>query len=82
MQVLIDLNDDQADEVLVEALKSGHKINLNFPEEPNFYEVNQAFRTLLAYYMGDKECAKYLHARAKVRKNYNAKRLVEANNGL
>jgi hypothetical protein len=32
--------------------------------------------------MGDKECAKYLHARAKVRKNYNAKRLVEANNGL
>jgi hypothetical protein len=82
MQVLIDLNDDQADEVLVEALKSGYVVNLNFPEEPNFYEVNQAFRTLLAYYMGDKECAKYLHARAKVRKNYNAKRLVEANNGL
>ena len=82
MQVLIDLNDDQADEVLVEALKSGYVVNLNFPEEPNFYEVNQAFRTLLAYYMGDKECAKYLHARAKVRKNYNSKRLVEANNGL
>ena len=69
MQVLIDLNDDQADEVLVEALKSGYQVNLNF-------------RTLLAYYMGDKECAKYLHARAKVRKNYSAKRLVEANNGL
>jgi len=82
MQVLIELNDDQADEVLVEALKSGYKINLNFPEEPNFYEISQAFRTLLAYYMGDKECAKYLHARAKVRKTYNSKRLVEANNGL
>ena len=82
MQVLIELNDDQADEVLVESLKSGYKINLNFPDEPNFYEINQAFRTLLAYYMGDKECAKYLHARAKVRKNYNAKRLVEAENGL
>ena len=82
MQVLIDLNDDQTDEVLVEALKSGYKINLNFPEEPNFYEISQAFRTLLAYYMGDKEYAKYMHKRAKVRKNHNAKRLVEAENGL
>ena len=82
MQVLIDLNDDQADEVLVEALKSGYQVNLNFPDEPNFYEINQAFRTLLAYYMGDKEYAKYMHKRAKVRKTYNAKRLVEAENGL
>ena len=48
MQVIIDLNDDQADVVLVEALKSGYQVNLNFPEEPNFYEISQAFRTLLA----------------------------------
>jgi hypothetical protein len=82
MQVLIELNDDQADEVLVESLKSGYEINLNFPDEPNFYEINQAFRTLLAYYMGDKEYAKYMHKRAKVRKHYNTKRLVEAENGL
>jgi len=82
MQVLIDLNDDQADEVLVEALQSGYQVNLNFPDEPNFYEISQAFRTLLAYYMGDKEYAKYMHKMAKVRKNYNAKRLAEANNGL
>jgi len=82
MQVIIELNDEQADEVLVEGLKSGYAINLNFPDEPNYYEISQAFRTLLAYYMGDKECAKYLHARAKVRKTYNSKRLVEANNGL
>ena len=82
MQVIIELDDEQADEVLVEALKSGYTVNLNFPEEKNFYEISQAFRTLLAYYMGDKECAKYLHARAKVRKTYNSKRLVEASNGL
>ena len=82
MQVIIELNDDQADEVLVEALKSGHVINLNFPDEPNFYEINQAFRTLLAYYMGDKEYAKYMHKRAKVRKNHNAKRIANAHNGL
>ena len=82
MQVIIELDDEQADEVLVEALKSGYAINLDFPEEPNFYEISQAFRTLLAYYMGDKECAKYLHARAKVRKTYNSKRLVESESGL
>jgi hypothetical protein len=82
MQVIIELNDEQADEVLVEALKSGHAINLNFPDEPNFYEINQAFRTLLAYYMGDKEYAKYMHKRAKVRKNPKALRLVDAHNGL
>ena len=82
MQVPIKLTDEQVDDILVEGLKSGYEINLTFPEEPNFYEISQAFRTLLAYYMGDKECAKYLHAMAKVRKNYNAKRLVEANNGL
>ena len=82
MQVIIDLNDDQADVVLVEALKSGYKVNINFPDEPNFYEINQSFKTLLAYYMGDKEYAKYMHKMAKVRKNHNAKRLVEAENGL
>jgi hypothetical protein len=82
MQVLIDLNDDQADELLVESLKSGYKINLNFPDEPNFYEINQAFKTLLAYYMGDKEYAKYMHKRAKVRKNNTAKRLADAHSGL
>jgi ribulose bisphosphate carboxylase small subunit len=82
MQVLIELNDDQADEVLVESLKSGYKINLNFPDEPNFYEINQSFKTLLAYYMGDKEYAKYMHKMAKVRKNNTTKRLVDAHNGL
>jgi hypothetical protein len=82
MQVLIELNDDQADEVLVEALKSGYAVNRNFPDEPNFYEINQAFRTLLAYYMGDKEYAKYMHKMAKVRKNHNAKRLADAHSGL
>ena len=82
MQVIIELNDEQTDEVLIESLKSGYTVNLNFPEDKNFYEISQAFRTLLAYYMGDKECAKYLHARAKIRKNPSAKRLVEASNGL
>jgi hypothetical protein len=32
--------------------------------------------------MGDKEYAKYMHKRAKVRKNNTAKRLVDAHNGL
>lgn len=82
MQVPIKLTDEQVDDILVEGLKSGYQVNLNFPDEPNFYEISQAFRTLLTYYMGDKEYAKYMHKRAKVRKNYNAKRLADAHSGL
>jgi hypothetical protein len=79
MQVLIELTDDQVDEVLVEGLKDGFQVNLEFKDEPNYYEINQAFRTLLAYYMGDKEFNKYIKP---FNKQYNTKRLVEANNGL
>ena len=79
MQVLIDLDDDQSDVILIEALQKGHQVNLGFPEEPNYYEINQAFRTLLEYYMGTKAFDKYIKP---FNKQYDSKRLVEANNGL
>jgi tRNA U38,U39,U40 pseudouridine synthase TruA len=80
MQVQINLNDDQVDEVLLHGLKDGFRINLEFKEEPNFYEINQAFRTLLEYYMGTKAFDAFIKHYNK--KKYNTKRLVEANNGL
>ena len=79
MQVQIELTDEQADEVLLDALKQGFETNLQFPDEPNYYEINQSFRTLLAYYMTEKEFDKYIK---RFNKKYDAKRLVEANNGL
>ena len=79
MQLPIELTDEQVDDILVEGLKSGFQINLSFREEPNFYEINQAFRTLLAYYMGDKEYNKYIRPFNKVN---TAKKLAEAYNGL
>jgi hypothetical protein len=79
MQVQIELTDEQADEVLLDALKQGFETNLQFPDEPNYYEINQSFRTLLAYYMTEKEFDKYIKP---FNKKYDAKRLVEANNGL
>ena len=82
MQVPINLTDEQVDDILVEGLKSGYEINKSFPDEPNYYEIDQSFKTLLAYYMGDKAYAVYMHKKAKGRKKYSAKRLVEANNGL
>jgi hypothetical protein len=82
MQVPIKLTDEQVDDILVEGLKSGYEINKSFPDEPNYYEIDQSFKTLLAYYMGDKAYAVYMHKTAKGRKKYSAKRLVEANNGL
>jgi ribulose bisphosphate carboxylase small subunit len=80
MRVSIELDDEQVDEILVEGLQSGHKINLEFKDEPNFYEVNQAFRTLLAYYMGEKAFDKYIKPFNNGKQN--AKRLVDAHNGL
>ena len=80
MQVQIKLTDDQVDDILVEGLKDGHRVNLEFPEEPNYYEINQAFRTLLAYYMTEKEFNKYIKPFNK--RNQNAKRLTDAHNGL
>jgi hypothetical protein len=82
MQVQIKLDDDQVDEVLVEGLKKAYEINLTFPHEPNYDELNDAFKVLLKYFMGDKNGAKYLHGLAKVEKKYNAQRLAEANGGL
>ena len=79
MQVQIELTDEQADEVLLDALKQGFETNLQFPDEPNYYEINQSFRTLLAYYMTEKEFDKYIKP---FNKKYDSKRLVEANNGL
>lgn len=80
MQVSIELDDDQVDEVLINGLKDGFRINLEFKDEPNYYEINQAFRTLLEYYMGEKDFNKFIKHYQK--KNYDSKRLVEANNGL
>ena len=82
MQVPIKLTDEQVDDILVEGLKSGYEINKSFTDEPNYYEIDQSSKTLLAYYMGDKEYAKYMHKRAKVRKNNTAKRLADAHSGL
>lgn len=80
MQVPINLTDDQVDEILVVGLQDGFKVNLEFEDEPNYYELNQAFRTLLAYYMGDKEFDKFI--KPFNRNKQNAKRLTDAYNGL
>ena len=80
MQVLIDLTDDSMDDILVEGLKRGFETNRNFPEEQNYYEINQAFMTLLNYYMLEKDFNKYIKPFNKG--NIDAKRLTDAHNGL
>ena len=80
MQVTINLTHEQVDDILLDGLKDGFRVNLEYADEPNYYEINQAFRTLLAYYMGDKEFNNFIK-HYKTRKQ-NAKRLAEANNGL
>jgi UTP-glucose-1-phosphate uridylyltransferase len=80
MQVLIDLTDDNMDDILVEGLKRGFETMRNFPEEPNYHEINQAFMTLLGYYMLEKDFNKYI--KPFIKGNNNAKRLTDAHNGL
>ena len=79
MQVLIDLTDDDMDKILVEGLKRGFEVNRNFAKEPNYHEVNQAFMTLLNYYMLEKDYNKYIKP---FNKNNTAKKLAEAYGGL
>lgn len=80
MQVPINLTDDQVDEILVVGLQDGFKVNLEFPDEHNYYELHQAFMTLLAYYMGDKDFDKFI--KPYIKGKQNAKRLTDAYNGL
>ena len=80
MQVQVKLTDDQVDEIMVGGLQKGYEIHKTFPNEPNYYEIDQAFKTLLAYYMGDANYDRYTQDKAN--KLYNTQRLVDAYNGL
>ena len=81
MQVLIELDDDQIEDVVVAGLKRNYEIHLNM-REPEDHHIHEAFQIMLAYFMTEKEYAKYIHGLAKVLKTYNAKRLADAHNGL
>jgi hypothetical protein len=50
--------------------------------EPEDHHIHEALQIMLAYFMTEKEYAKYMHGLAKVLKKYNAKRLADAHNGL
>ena len=81
MQVLLELDDDQIEDVVVAGLKRNYEIHLNM-REPEDHHIHEAFQIMLAYFMTEKEYAKYMHGLAKVLKTYNAKRLADAHNGL
>ncbi len=81
MQVLIELDDDQIEQVTCDGLKRAYETHLSL-REPEDHHIHEAFQILLAYFMTEKEFRKYSHGLAKLTQKYNAKRLVEANNGL
>jgi hypothetical protein len=81
MQVLIELDDDQLEEVTIDGLKRAYECHLSM-REPEDHHIHEALQIMLAYFMTEKEYAKYMHGLAKVLKKYNAKRLADAHNGL
>jgi len=85
MRVTVELEDEQVDVVLEEALKSAYETHLLFVEdneEYTFEELDAAFKLILQYFMLDKDYRKFMHDVAKVQKKYNSKRMVEAEGGL
>ena len=66
---------------IIHSLKKNYEIHLNM-HEGNEHHIHEAFQIMLAYFMTEKEYAKYMHGLAKVLKTYNAKRLADAHNGL
>jgi hypothetical protein len=81
MQVLIELDDDQLEELTVEGLKRAYECHLSM-REPEDHHIHEALQIMLAYFMPEKECKKYMQGLAKVIQKYNSKRLVEAESGL
>lgn len=81
MQVLIELDDDQVESILVEGLKKNYEIHLNM-HEGNEHHIHEAFHIMLAYFMTEKDFAKYMKGLKSVHKKYSAKLLADAHNGL
>lgn len=81
MQVLLELDGDQIEQVTKEGLMQAYETHLSL-REPEDHHIHEAFQIMLAYFMTEKEYAKYMHGLAKVRKTYNAKRIADAHNGL
>ena len=81
MQVLIELTGDQLEQVTKEGLMKSYETHLSL-REPEDHHIHEAFQIMLAYFMTEKDYAKYMHGLAKVHKQYNAKRLTDAHNGL
>ena len=82
MQVPIELTEDQIDDVMVQGLKSGYEVNLNFKEEPDHELLNTSFLVLLNHYMTESDYKNYMKTFSKERQKYNAKRLADAYGGL
>jgi hypothetical protein len=91
MQVSIKLDDDQVESILVEGLKKSYAVNLTFPNEPDFEELNKAFMVLLPYFMGENKAKKFVDKATKESKyvldqdailRKYGKVLAEAYNGL
>jgi hypothetical protein len=82
MQVMIEMTDETREKIMVEELKDGFKINLQFPDEPEYDAINQAYLVLLQHYSTEKDFKEFMKTFSKDRQKYNAKRLADAYGGL
>lgn len=83
MRVQIELTDEQVDAILVNGLKDGFRINNEFKGEPEYEKLNNAFLTLIKYYLTESELEEFVkNIPNKKDRTQSAILLAEAYNGL
>lgn len=79
MATNIELNWDQTEKIVAEALQESLRLELRFGEGDDRVE---AYKLVLSDFMVAEDYQKFMHDIAKKESKYNAKRLAEAGNGL
>jgi hypothetical protein len=79
MATNIELNWDQTERIVAEALQEAIRLEIRFNEGDDRIE---AYKLVLSDFMIKEDFQKFMHDLAKKESKYNAKRLAEAGNGL
>jgi hypothetical protein len=82
MATNIELNWDQTEKVVADALQESLRLELRFGDGGNDPDRIEAYKLVLSDFMLAEDFQKFMHDIAKKESKYNAKRLAEAGNGL
>ena len=82
MTINVELNWDQTEKIVADALQESLRLELRFDDYINDQSRIEAYKLVLSDFMLAEDFQKFMHDIAKKESKYNAKRLAEAGNGL